>query len=67
MCAAGTPSKQRNYCRNPSCKLQWEDALASFKTRLASGEDVFGPLIRKYLLDNKHRYICIFSTLYFNR
>ena len=23
--------------------------------RLASGEDIFGPLIRKYLLDNKHR------------
>eukprot|EP00983_Pelagomonas_calceolata_P135178 1162133-Pelagomonas_calceolata.AAC.1 len=35
---------------------QWEDALASFKARLASGEDVFGPLIRKYLLDNKHRW-----------
>lgn len=23
--------------------------------RLASGEDVFGPLIRQFLLDNKHR------------
>ncbi len=23
--------------------------------RLASGEDIFGPLIRKYLLENKHR------------
>ena len=40
----------------PVC-LQWEDALASFKTRLASGQDVFGPLIRKYLLDNKHRCV----------
>ena len=23
--------------------------------RLASGEDIFGPLIKKYLLENKHR------------
>ena len=23
--------------------------------RLSSGEDIFGPLIRRYLLDNKHR------------
>ncbi|KAF5843319.1 Metalloenzyme, LuxS/M16 peptidase-like protein [Dunaliella salina] len=43
------------YDRDPLVPLQWEDALASFKARLASGEDVFGPLIRKYLLDNKHR------------
>jgi hypothetical protein len=36
--------------------LQWEDALNHFKSELASGRDVFGPLIHKYLLDNKHRW-----------
>lgn len=41
--------------------IQWEDALASFKARLASGEDIFGPLIRKYLLDNKHRCAHLYS------
>lgn len=39
----------------PFLVSQWEDALQSFKSKLASGEDVFGPLIRKYLLENKHR------------
>ncbi len=34
---------------------QWEEALGHFKARLASGEDVFGPLIRKFLLSNLHR------------
>eukprot|EP00955_Chlamydomonas_euryale_P047657 353756-Chlamydomonas_euryale.AAC.2 len=34
---------------------QWEGALAHFKARLASGEDVFGPLIRRFLLENPHR------------
>ena len=29
--------------------------MALLQGRLASGEDIFGPLIRKYLLDNKHR------------
>ena len=29
--------------------------FALLQGRLASGEDIFGPLIRKYLLDNKHR------------
>jgi hypothetical protein len=36
--------------------MQWEDALASFKAKLASGQDVFGPLIQQFLLDNQHRY-----------
>ena len=27
--------------------------------RLASGEDIFGPLIRKFLLDNKHRWAAL--------
>jgi len=43
------------YDRDPLTPLQWEDALTSFKAKLASGQDVFGPLIHKYLLDNKHR------------
>ncbi|KAJ9507546.1 hypothetical protein QJQ45_019088 [Haematococcus lacustris] len=42
------------YDRDPLTPLQWEDALTAFKARLASGENVFGPLIRKYLLDNNH-------------
>ena len=29
--------------------------FALLQGRLASGEDIFGPLIRKYLLDNRHR------------
>ncbi|MEW5297561.1 MAG: hypothetical protein WDW36_000765 [Sanguina aurantia] len=43
------------YDRDPFQPIQWEDALQSFKSKLASGEDVFGPLIRKYLLENRHR------------
>lgn len=35
--------------------VQWEEALNSFKTKLASGEDVFTPLINKYILNNQHR------------
>lgn len=34
---------------------QWIKDLEHFKGRLESGEDVFGPLIRRYLLDNGHR------------
>lgn len=34
---------------------QWINDLEHFKGRLESGEDVFGPLIRRYLLDNGHR------------
>lgn len=29
--------------------------IAWLQARLASGEDVFGPLIRRFLLDNRHR------------
>ena len=43
------------YDRDPFRPLKWEDDLANFKSRIASGEDVFGPLIRHFLLDNKHR------------
>ncbi|KFM23321.1 Presequence protease 2, chloroplastic/mitochondrial [Auxenochlorella protothecoides] len=43
------------YDRDPFQPLKWEDDLAKFKARIAEGSDVFGPLIRKYLLDNPHR------------
>ncbi|KAG2444514.1 hypothetical protein HXX76_001261 [Chlamydomonas incerta] len=43
------------YDQDPFTQMQWEDALASFKSKLAAGGDVFGPLIHKYLLDNTHR------------
>jgi presequence protease len=43
------------YDRDPFRPLRWEADLASFKQRLASGEDVFGPLIDKYLVKNTHR------------
>ena len=43
------------YDRDPFRPLKWEDDLESFKARLAAGEDVFGPLIRAFLLENKHR------------
>ncbi|EFN52070.1 hypothetical protein CHLNCDRAFT_139318 [Chlorella variabilis] len=43
------------YDRDPFQPLRWQDDLEKFKARLARGEDVFGPLIRKYLLDNGHR------------
>ncbi|KAL4419293.1 hypothetical protein ABPG77_008343 [Micractinium sp. CCAP 211/92] len=43
------------YDRDPFQPLKWQDDLEKFKARLAAGEDVFGPLIRKYLLDNQHR------------
>ncbi|KAK9810180.1 hypothetical protein WJX72_006221 [[Myrmecia] bisecta] len=43
------------YDRDPFQPLQWTAPLEHFKARLASGEDVFGPLIRKYLLENTHR------------
>ena len=39
----------------PPSLNQWEEALSHFKGRIAAGEDVFGPLIRKFLLDNTHR------------
>ena len=43
------------YDRDPFQPLKWQDDLEKFKARLGAGEDVFGPLIRKYLLDNGHR------------
>ncbi|KAG2493609.1 hypothetical protein HYH03_008126 [Edaphochlamys debaryana] len=43
------------YDRDPFTQMQWEDALKSFKAKLSSGSDVFGPLIRRFLLDNPHR------------
>lgn len=42
------------YDRDPFQPLQWTADLERFKARLASGEDVFGPLLRRYLLDNTH-------------
>jgi hypothetical protein len=45
------------YDKDPFQPLQWEDSLQHFKDRLASGEDVFGPLIERHLLANKHRVV----------
>jgi hypothetical protein len=44
-----------NITRVISSRLQWEEALNSFKAKLDGGSDVFGPLIHKFLLGNKHR------------
>jgi Zn-dependent M16 (insulinase) family peptidase len=43
------------YDRDPFRPMKWQDDLAAFKARLESGEDVFSPLIRKFLIDNNHR------------
>jgi len=43
------------YDRDPFQPMRFTEPLESFKARLASGEDVFGPLIKKYLLNNPHR------------
>ncbi|KAK9864580.1 hypothetical protein WJX84_000690 [Apatococcus fuscideae] len=43
------------YDRDPLSRLRWTEPLEHFKARLASGEDIFGPLIQKYLLKNSHR------------
>ena len=43
------------YDRDPFRPMKWKEDLERFKARLSAGEDVFGPLIRKYLLDNTHR------------
>lgn len=43
------------YDRDPFQPMKWTDDLEKFKARLAAGEDVFGPLIEKYLLQNTHR------------
>ena len=42
--------------RGAACSaLKWEGPLNHFKERLASGVDVFGDLMDKYLLNNQHR------------
>ena len=43
------------YGRDPLQPLKWSDDLAAFKAKLASGQDPFKPLIKKFLLDNTHR------------
>jgi Zn-dependent M16 (insulinase) family peptidase len=43
------------YGRDPLRPLQWENDMAALKARLSSGEDVFRPLIAKFLVDNPHR------------
>jgi Zn-dependent M16 (insulinase) family peptidase len=45
------------YDRDPYVPIQWEDALSSFKQKLEQqgAKNVFGPLIRRFLLDNGHR------------
>eukprot|EP00803_Ostreobium_quekettii_P002144 evm.model.scf_1846.1 EVM.evm.TU.scf_1846.1 scf_1846:8916-17584(+) len=43
------------YDREPIENIKWQEDLAQFKQRLASGEDVFGRLITKYLIDNPHK------------
>ena len=43
------------YGRDPLQPLKWSDDLAAFKAKLASGEDPFRPLLRRFLLDNRHR------------
>lgn len=40
-------------CLGPSCRSI--KCVVLLQGRIASGEDVFGPLIEKYLLANKHR------------
>lgn len=35
--------------------LRWEQPLADFKARLATGEDVLGDLLDRFLLRNNHR------------
>lgn len=40
----------------PRCRpLRWEEPVAHFKQRLANGEDVFGELLDKYIINNQHR------------
>ncbi len=42
----------------PNCvSLACNTILVALQERLASGEDVFGPLIEKYLLQNSHRVV----------
>lgn len=39
-----TPTRKKNTTHKNT--TQWEDALNSFKAKLAKGQDVFGPLIK---------------------
>merc|ERR1719331_3181873 len=43
------------YDKNPIEPMRWEEDLRMLKSRLQSGEDVFGNLIRETLLNNPHR------------
>lgn len=43
------------YGRDPIDGLRFEDALASLKARIASGEKVIEAMVRTELLDNTHR------------
>lgn len=43
------------YGRDPLRPLKWSDDLEAFKAKLASGQDPFRPLLKKFLLDNSHR------------
>ena len=43
------------YGRNPLDGLRFEEALASLKARIASGEKIIEQMIRSELLDNTHR------------
>jgi len=49
------------YGRDPVRPLQWAADMATFKARLAAGEDVFRPLIRRFLLDNTHRVTVVLT------
>lgn len=43
------------YDADPFEPMKYADSLDAFKAKLAAGEDVFGPLLDKYLLSNTHR------------
>jgi len=43
------------YGRDPLVPLQYEPLLKAVKERIASEPNVFGNLLRKYILDNPHR------------
>lgn len=43
------------YERDPFAPLRWEGPLNNIKERMRSEQNLFGPLISKYLLNNSHR------------
>ena len=55
--ARGLPSTlpYQHGAHAPTPTLSAWRARGLRQARLASGEDVFGPLIRRFILDNKHR------------